>query len=230
MVEHLAIFKKSGKRFEIEVDPDLAMELREGKDVSISEVLKAESIFSEAKKGYIANDSDLNEIFSTTNVLEIAERIVKEGEVQVSQVYREKKRSQKKKEIIEIIHRNAVDPTTDLPHPQTRIENALNECKFCVDEHKSSKEQLDEVIKKLRTILPLRIESKVLEINIPTEYAGKCASVLKGIGKSKSENWNNDGSLLVQIEIPAGIELEVYDQINSITHGNAEINVIETKR
>jgi len=230
MTEHLAILKKEGKRFEIDVDPDLAMELREGKDISISEILKAENIFSSVKKGDLASSKDLISVFKTDDVLEVAKEIILHGDVQASQKYRENHRSQKKKEIVNLIHRNAVDPSTDLPHPIVRIESAMDESKIRIDENKSAIDQIDEIIKKLRVILPIRIESKVIDITIPANYAGKAYGQIAGYGNKKKENWNNDGSLSLVIEIPAGIELDLYDKVNSITHGEAEINVIETNK
>ena len=51
-------------------------------------------------------------------------------------------------------------PTTHTPHPVTRIELALEEAKFHVDEFTSVEEQLQEALKKLRPIIPIKFEVK----------------------------------------------------------------------
>ena len=37
----------------------------------------------------------------------------------------------------------------------------------------------------------------------------------------EKENWLNDGSLEVIVNVPAGIVIDFYDKLNSITHGSA---------
>ena len=59
-----------------------------------------------------------------------------------------------------MIHRNGAEPTTHLPHPVTRIELALEEAKFHVDEYLSVQKQVQEVLKKLKVILPIKFEVK----------------------------------------------------------------------
>ncbi len=231
MSEHinLATYKKDGKTFQIDIDPDLAMDYKRQKNVDISDVLKVQNVFCDAKKGNLAKESDLYDVFKTDDVLEISKIIIEKGDVQISASYRKKEREKKKKEIIELIHRNAIDPSTKLPHPSTRIGNAIEEAKVQIDERKSANEQLDDIMKKIRVILPIKFEVKKLIITIPASYAAKSYGKVKNIGKMIKENWNNDGSLSITTEIPAGIELEVYDQINSLTHGQAEINEGETR-
>jgi len=226
---NLAIYKKGGKTFQIDVDPDLAMDFKEGKDVEIREVLKVQDIFSDAKKGNLAKGTDLVEFFGTEDVLEVAGKIIKEGEVQVSAQYRNKIKDNKRKQLIDIIHRNAVDPSNHLPHPVTRLEAAFEEAKVRVDEKKTAQEQLDDVMKQLRPIIPLKFEIKKIEIKIPSELAGKAYGKVINLGNKLNEKWLDDGSLLVVLEIPAGIESEVYDEVNSLTQGKAEMKVIESR-
>ena len=42
---NLAKLKKKGETFEINIDPDLAMEFKRGENIPLSEILKAEQIF-----------------------------------------------------------------------------------------------------------------------------------------------------------------------------------------
>ena len=60
---NLARLKKEGEIFEIVVEPSLAIQFKERNDGDISEILKSEKIFSDAKKGLLASEHKLKEIF-----------------------------------------------------------------------------------------------------------------------------------------------------------------------
>ena len=64
---NLARLKKRGKNFEIVVDADLAIDFKDGKVADIKEVLKSENIFSDAKKGELASDTQIKEIIGDGN-------------------------------------------------------------------------------------------------------------------------------------------------------------------
>jgi len=226
---NVARLKKGGKVFEVVVDSDSAMTFREGKNISVEDVLKSEQIFTDAKKGLVASEKELTEIFGTDNPLEIAERIIKEGEVQLTADYRNKLREEKKRRIIEIIHKNSIDPTTKLPHPIARIENAMNEAKVRIDEHKPAEDQVAEILKKLKPILQIRFAVKEIAVKIPASDAPKAYSIVKGMSSIIKEEWQQDGSWISVIRIPAGIEQEFYDKLNSITHGKSETRVLKTE-
>jgi ribosome maturation protein SDO1 len=222
---NLARLKKANQTFEISVDPDLAIKFKKGEPTDIREVLKAEQIFSDTKKGEIASETKLKEIFHTTDILKIAETIIKEGEIQLTSEYRQEKREQKKKKLIELIHRNAVDPTTNLPHPPQRIELAFEEAKINIDEYKSAEEQIEDILSKLKPIIPIKFEQSNLTLQIPPAYAPKAYSLVQKYSKILKENWNSDGSWTATVEIPAGLKAEFIDKLNSFTHG--EITVTE---
>jgi len=226
---NLARLKVSGESFEVDVDPDLAMGYKNGSVSDINQVLKAPQVFKDAKKGLAASEQDLERAFNTKDIFEVAQKIVADGEVQLSTQYRDGLREQKRKRIIDIIHRNAVDPQSHLPHPPQRIVAAFEEAKIRIDENKKAENQIDDIIKKLRPILPIKFEIKELEVRIPAEYAAKSYSVVKSASKIIREDWQSDGSWLVVVEIPGGLEQEFYDKINSFTHGNNEIKVVKTK-
>jgi len=220
---NLAKLKKKGEMFEINIDPDLAMDFKRGKDVTIREIMKAEQIFSDAKKGELASESKLEEVFNTTNILEIAKIIINEGEIQLTSEFRSEEREQKKKKIMDLIHKNAIDPTTRLPHPLTRIENAFAEAKIQIIEFKSAEEQLDEIVTKLRPIIPIKFEQAQLIVTIPATLAAKSYSLVKQNSKILQETWNQDGSWTCEVELPAGLKPEFVDKLNSLTHGEAFI-------
>jgi len=235
MAEHqkasfnVARLKKGGENFEVVIDSDKAVQYKEGKGVELSEVLSYAKVFSDAQKGMEASEHLMNQTFKTSDTMKVADIILKEGEIQLTAEYREKIAKEKTKKVIDMINTNAIDPTTNLPHPVTRIENAMEEAKARVDPNKSVESQIQEIVKKLQTVMPIKFEIKEIAVKIPSEYAGKAYSVVSNFGRMIKEDWQNDGSWVCIVEVPAGLEQDFYDKINSLTHGDVESKVLSTR-
>jgi len=225
----IARLKIHGANFEILVDCNNAIALRGGKELDMNDVLAASTIFSDSKKGEQASEAQLKQVFGTTDPVEVAKEIIKKGEIQITAEYRNKLKEQKRKQIINMIHRNGVDPRTHLPHPVTRIELAMEEAKIHVDEYMPVQKQVQEILKKIRVMLPIKFEVKEIAVRIPAEHAGKSYSMISNFGKVLKQEWQPDGSLVAVIEIPGGLEQDFYDKLNSITHGDNEVRLIKTK-
>ena len=224
---NLAIYKKGGEHFEIAVEPELAMRFKKGEQIPIREIVHSDNIFSDVQKGSIASENRLKEIFNTTDGYQIAEIIIKEGEIQLTSEYRNKLREQKRKQVISLIQKYGVDPRTKAPHTLQRIEAAMEEAKVKIDEYKKAEDQIQDILSKLKPILPISFEKKKIKLNIPAEFAAKCYSTIKNISTILKEEWKNDGSWDATIEIPGGLETELYDKLNSITHGQMTAEVMK---
>ena len=227
---NLVRFQKFGKNFEIVVDPDLAIDFKNKDSDSVeelSELLKSGKIFSDAKKGEIANEEDVEKAFLTTDFFKAALKLIKQGEIQLSSEHREKLREEKRKQIINTIHRVAIDSRTGLPHPVTRIESALAEAKVKIDEYKKAEDQIQDIISKLKPIIPIRVEEKSLQIKIPVQFAAKLQGYLRAQGKMESEDWLSDGSFVCKLKVPVGTYADLTYELGSKTKGSAEINVLK---
>lgn len=235
---NLARLKVAGHNLEIVIDADVAIEYktalraRKEKDMAevgepdLRDVLKSEEIFYDAQKGQLASENFLLEEFNTAEPLKIAERILMNGEIQLTAEHRKRIMDNKRKQIIEIIHRHAIDPTTGLPHPVSRIERMLEGVHFKIDQYRRAEDQVDDAMHQLKPIIPIKFDTKQIEAKIYGEFAHNVYGVLKQY-KVLHEAWNSDGSLTMLFEVPAGIRVEFIDKINEMTHGNVEITVVE---
>lgn len=217
----LARIKKFGETFEISVDPNKALQYKKGLISDIQDVLLVNNIFTNVHKGEVASQSELENAFKTTDIDKIAKIILQDGEIQLTAEHRAHEREQKLKKLITLIHQQAVDPKTGFPHPPSRIELALEQGKIHLDDHKTIEEQFDDIISKLRPIIPIKIEQKKIMITIPAQHTGKAYNIVKSNAKILQENWNNDGSWSVIVELPAGFLLEFMDKVNAATRGEA---------
>jgi len=126
----VAKYESHGERFEILVKPKEAMALRQGKSISISDIVVSDTIYKDVKKGLKASPSSLKKVFGTTDFEAISREIILKGEIPVTAEQRKEILENKRKQIIDFIHRNAVDPKTNLPIPPSRLEMALEQTNF----------------------------------------------------------------------------------------------------
>ncbi len=223
IIAHIDI---GGKHFEILVDKNNGYDYKIGKKKDLNNVLVAEEVFSDFRKGERHKDTDLQKAFKTTDMYVIAGIILTKGEIQLTTEQKRKLTEEKRKGIIAILLREAIDPRTKAPHTASRIEQAMDDAKIHVDPFKPPEAQLEEALKKLAPIIPLKFEHVNIAIKVPAEYAHRVYGMLKDYG-IKKEEWTKLGELIVVVELPAGMQGEFYDRLNKQTAGNAQTKLLE---
>ena len=223
----IARLESHGSSFEILVDPDLALEFKKGKEINIAEILATEEIFKDSKKGDRASKEHVKEVLGVDDALEAAKIIIRRGELQLTTEQRRKMLDDRRKQVIAIIAKNAINPQTKLPHPAARIERSMEEAKVRIDPTKAAEEQVPEVLKALRPIIPIRFEKREVAVKVPPQHAGKAVGVVKAYGDVKKEEWQKDGSWICLLELPAGIVEEFFDKLNQITHGDVQSKILK---
>ncbi|WP_255195714.1 ribosome assembly factor SBDS [Halorarius litoreus] len=224
-----ARLESHGQRFEVLVDPDAALAIKRGEfDGELEDVIAAEDVFEDASSGDRPPESSLKEVFDTTDPLEIIPEVIKRGEIQITSEQRREMQEQKRRQLINIIARNAVNPQMDdAPHPPERIERALEEAGFRVDPMEQVETQVDDALEALRPVLPIRFEELVVAARLPPEYAGKGQSRVREFGELQREEWQNDGSWVGVVKFPAGMQNDFYELVNEVSSGEAETTVIK---
>jgi len=216
MTNTLARIKKTGKNFEIIVDMNNALKFKKG-EISFIEA-EGDRIFTDSKKGFVASNSDLENAFGTTDTNEIIKEIVKNGEVLLTQEHRDAEQEKKFKQVVDFLTRNSVDSQTGNPHTAERIKNALEQAHVNI-KNVPIENQIKEIVEAISKIIPIRLETKRVKINIPAIYTGKVYGTINQY--KEEEKWLNDGSLEVIVAVPSGMIMDFYDKINSVTHGGA---------
>lgn len=226
----IARLTKAGEKFEIFVDPEKALELKRGKEVKMEDVLAAREIYSDVGKGLRAPQDKLNKLFGTNNAEAIGKKIILDGELQLTTEQRRKMVEDRRKQIAAMISRQGVNPQTGAPHPVERIMNAMEQAKVQISGEKSAEEQIEGILEKLQKIIPIRFEKITIAIRIPPAYSARSVSAVRAFGRLQKEEWLNNGSYAAQIEIPAGMQPEIFDKLNSLTKGEVEVKVLSKVR
>lgn len=225
MSEIIIKYTQNGENFEIIADADSVYAYLQHKKPDLKNTLISEEVYKNVKTGERQSEDKIKKIFGTTDIYKIAEIMIKKGEVPITTEQRRKMVEEKKRLIIDIISKNAIDPRTNAPHPPKRIELAMEEARINVDPFKSPEEQLESVLKELTKILPIKFAKAKLQVKIPAEHAPKCFGLLKSFGLVE-QNYLGDGSLVAVLEFPAGMKGEFFEKINKLTKGEAVINEV----
>lgn len=222
----IARYEKEGKTFEVIVDVRKAWEYKTGKSIDPADILQTFMIYENARRGEKAAEEDVEKVFGTTDVFEVAKVILKKGELQLTQEQRREFLEQKKRKIIAILARTCVNPQTGLPHPPTRIEHAIEEAKVQIDLWKSAEEQVKDVLKQIQRVIPIKMETLRVAVKFPPEHARKGYSILERFGNIIQSEWQSDGSWIALVEMPGGLKGQLINTVNTATKGKAEIKFL----
>jgi len=223
----VARLESHGEKFEILVDPDLAVRYRQGDPIDLEDMVAALSVFENASRGTRASDEALAKVFATTDFPVVADRIIRKGEIHLTAEQRRQMIAEKRRQVITFIARNAVNPQTALPHPPQRIEMAMEEVRVNIDLYKSLDELVKETVKALRPILPIRFEEVRIAVKIPPDFASKAYGEIQAAAQMEKEEWQKDGSWICVVRIPAGIQGDFYEMINRVSRGQGEVRLLK---
>ena len=226
-----ARLESHGERFEVLVDPDAALAIKRGEfDGELTDVIAAEDVFEDASSGDRPPEQALTDVFGTTDPLQIIPEVIERGEIQITADQRREMQAQKRRRLVNIIARNAINPQqNDTPHPPERIERALEEAGFTVDPMEPAQSQVDDALEALRPVIPIRFEEITIAVQLPSEYAGSGQARVREFGDLEREEWQNDGSWVGVVSFPAGMQNEFYDLVNEVSSGEADTRVVKDK-
>ncbi len=223
----IARWETQGSRFEVLVDPAAVQELKDGKDVDLTDKLALEHVFKDAKKGDKISEEHLERTFHTRDIGAIAKQIVLRGEVQVTTEQRRQLQETKRRQVVATIARNAMNPQTGAPHPPARIEAAMAEAKVHIDPFRPVDAQVPEVLDKLRPLIPIRLDVVRVRIRLPAQHYPRVIGDVKSLGRLLQEEWQSNGAWVGIVEIPAGVQTELYERLSARTKGAAETALVK---
>jgi len=223
----VARIEKAGERFEVLVKPDAVQQIRDGKEIDILANLAIDTIFRDAHKGSKASSEKMKEFFETEDPLEVAKVLIRKGEIQLTTEQRRQMQEQKRRQIVQYIAANAINPQTGTPHPPQRIEIAMEEAKVHVDPFKGIEEQVKEVLDALRPLIPIRFEKARIAVKLSAEDAAKCFGDIRSFGQILKEEWQPSGSWIGVVEMPAGMQTDFLERLNAKTRGNVDAKILK---
>jgi len=223
----IARVERAGERFEVLVKPAAVQQIRDGKDVDVLANLAIDEVFRDAHKGSKASSEKMKEFFETDDPVAVARILIQKGEIQLTTEQRRQMQEQKRRQIVQYIAANAINPQTGAPHPPARIEIAMDEAKVHVDPFKSVEEQVKEILAALRPLLPIRFEKARIAIKLSAEDAAKSFTDIRSFGTILKEEWLASGAWVGVVEMPAGMQTDFLERLNAKTKGNVEAKILK---
>lgn len=222
----IARLESGGHRFEILIDPNEAQAFKDGDKIDWEDSIAVDGIWADSAKGERSPENILNDFFESSDLIDIYKKILTEGTIQLTSEQKKEMVDNKKKQILSHIAANAMNPQTGGAHPPQRIENAIVEAKYSIDPVKSVERQVEEIIRKIRPLIPISFEKVKAAVKIPAVYVGKCYGQLSGLGTIENEEYQNDGSWVGIVKLSAASHSELENLLGSTTKGTAEIKII----
>ena len=222
----IARLETGGHRFEILIDPNEAQAFKEGNDIDWEDSIAVDGIWADSAKGERSSEDIIDDIFDSSDLIEIYKRILIEGNIQLTSEQKKEMIDKKKKQILSHIVANAMNPQTGGAHPPQRIENAIVEAKYNFDPIRSVEKQVEDIVRKIRPLIPISFEKVKAAVKIPAIFVGKCYGQMSGLGSIENEEYQNDGSWIGIVKMSAASYNELENMLGSITKGAAEIKII----
>lgn len=223
----IARIERGGEKFEVLVKPDAVQRIRDGHDVDVLANIAIDQVFRDAHKGTRASSEKMQELLGTDDPVEVARILIQKGEIQLTTEQRRQMQAKKRRQVIQYISANAINPQTGTPHPPQRIEIAMEEAKVHVDPFKSLEQQVKEVLDAVRPLIPIRFEKARIAVKLSAEDAAKCFSDIRSFGTVLKEEWQPNGSWIGVVEMPAGMQTEFLERLNAKTRGNVETKILK---
>jgi ribosome maturation protein SDO1 len=225
----VARLESHGDRFEVLVDPDLAVRIRHGEQVDIEEAVAAIFIFENASRGEKSPDEALQKAFQTTDFKTIAERIILKGEIHLTADQRRQLIADKRLQVVNFIARHAINPQTGLPHPPKRIEMAMEEARVAIDPFHSLNAVVEETMKALRPLIPIRFEEVRVAVRILPDHAARAYGEIERAARIEQQEWQKDGSWICVVRIPGGMQGDLESLVKKVSRGTGEMRVLKER-
>lgn len=202
------------QQFEVLVKPETVQKYRDGK-LGLSNVLFSDVIFKNHSKAEKAKEAELVSAFGTSNVEDCIKVILEKGEFQLTTAERKSKMDAKRLEIINYIHKYYIDPKLKTPHPITRIESALDSLKFRIEADVPAERQVQDIIKKMVEIIPLKKSEVEGMLQIPHAHLGIATGIVHKWCTVQRENYNSTGCVYTVSLVPGDYDAFIADMTNA---------------
>ena len=222
----IARLESGGHRFEILIDPNEAQSYKEGDEIDWEDSIAVDGVWADSAKGERSPENILDEFFGSSDLIEIYKKILTEGNIQLTSEQKKEMIDNKRKQILSHIVANAMNPQTGGAHPPQRIENAIVEAKYNFDPVRSVEKQVEDIVRKIRPLIPISFEKVKAAVKIPAIHVGKCYGQISGLGTIENEEYQSDGSWIGIVKMSAASYNELENLLGSVTKGSAELKII----
>ncbi len=192
-----------GEKFEIIVAPDPALSFKLTGKGDVRKILLVDEVYSDSKKGLRVPSEKLKKFFGTIDVYTIAERILREGELQLTGEQRRRMIESKRQQIVVMLSKLLLEPSMGNPIPSLRIEQSLSQSSVSIDPFKPPEEQVKNVVKALRQVLQFKVNEVVLTLTCPQTLSNDVYGFANSMGEVDQTRVQKDKSVKIVVRMPS---------------------------
>ncbi|CAK0791490.1 unnamed protein product [Prorocentrum cordatum] len=217
-------YKAAGKRFEIACYKNKVLNWRSGVEKDLSEVLQIDTIFTNVSKGEVANAKDLQKAFNTTDPEDICKKILKSGELQVSDKEREVHQEALLRDIVQNVVERCVHPQTGRQLTALTVENALKRIGFSVVDQPAKRQALKAIEALCKEMPDSFARAKMrLRITCPDRLLDEFRRHLTEVSNAtiEEETRSGEGSSAATTSVTFVCDPSQYRELDSFTTAHA---------
>ncbi len=220
-------YQTHGRRFEMLVDPEKAWLFLQGEEIDPDDIFEAYQVYENISRGVRSPQDDLDLVFGELEERAIATKILSEGNLQLTEEQRREIFKEKREEIVDFIATHCINPRDNVPIPKDRLEKAILDLGVNIKYKEDVRTQAMDIIKALKPVMPIRFESVILAIKVPATYTGPVYGLFHNYGQIEAEEWQSDGSLVIKLQLPSGLQADFLEELTSKTKGKSQVKVLE---
>lgn len=214
-------YQNGNVKVEIMARPGMVTKYREGK-CSLQDALVDDRVYRNIAKGEVANAAELSGLGGSNDA--ILDTILKNGKYSQTAAEKREHMDKLKREVVNFLHSNFIDPRTRTPHPVTRIEGALAEAKINLDPESDAEHNARKILKKLQLIIRLEESTIDVTVVIPNNKIGQTIGICYSMGTVKGEEYGPENAY-IQMVISPGQYDKLVEQTSSASQGLAVVQI-----
>ena len=105
----------------------------------------------------------------------------------------------------------------------------MDEAKISIDRLSPAEEQTRVIVRALAPFIPIRMETVKIALKVPAEFTGQAFGIVSRFGQISQDQYQKDGSWVSMVELSAGLQMALLDELNKLTKGRLETKIIDRK-
>lgn len=219
-------YKAGRTTFEIMCHPSAVAKFRKG-ECTLEETIVSDVVYKgPARKGERANAAELESAFETSDMRAVLDTILQRGTAQVSADERREQLETKRRQVINHIRKNYINPRTGLPCTLEQIEDAVGQLKaLTIDPSKPADMQATEIARRIiDEVMPLKKSEMGGVLTIPHRHLGSAMGIVHQWASVRKEDYNSEG-VVMEIGFSAGDFDRIMSELNRVTKGEYQVRV-----
>lgn len=197
----------------------------EDSQTSIYDLFADTKIYSDSKKGLVADSDTLDKLFPNMSEEEMLKEIALHGDAQVPTSYLNELRAKKKDLITNYLTTQTINPQTKQRYSNAMIKDLIDELKISIDPYKNHIKQAEDVFKLLKNKLPIKFDSTIIIFQVEAQFSGSIIKPIRGFGTVEKQFYDETGNMHMHLKVPTGRVDEAIEFLKNQSRGSVSYHL-----